>query len=596
MQNFYNLFKKFSFFFLLMPIFLLGLIKSYEVEYSGIYNKKIINQIKNSTDLEILKTKPIRSINALRYRVNSDIPQMIKVLHSYGYYDAYITPNIEKENNIIVVYINVTLRQRYLLKNYKIFQDPCDEKVKLNISKDFTLDQIGIKLNEPIIAQDILDSEKSLIYNLQNDGYPLSKITKQDIVANFRTKDIYVDLCVEKGPICHFGPTIIKGLKHINHRYIDKKIMWKEGLIYTPKLIDETQKRLLKTDLFSSVVINHAKELDDEGQLPITISTVESKHKTISLGVSYETLFGPGIDFSWANRNVRQMGQILSLDANVTKKNHEIVAAYKIPEFIAQDNEYLLRFMATKDSLHLYHSFVYSLMSRLDTKLDKYSAFSFGGKIEHINVKHSDVQREKFLMLSVPLWVKYSNANSLTNPTKGYTISYKASPYMNIFHTDEVFLKQRLIQELYYPTSESARIVLAFRILIGTISGSKLSDIPMTKVFLGGSDDNLRGYRFRTVGPRNSNGDIVGGRSAIYWSIEPRLRITKSIGLVPFMDFGNVTKKEYPQVKGKWHKSIGIGARYYTFFGPVRLDLGFPLDRSKGDPRFRFYISVGQSF
>ena len=143
---------------------------------------------------------------------------------------------------------------------------------------------------------------------------------------------------------------------------------------------------------------------------------------------------------------------------------------------------------------------------------------------------------------------------------------------------------------------KSEKIVFAWRAVLGSLIGAPLADIPMTKLFFGGSDDDLRGYKYRTVSPTNNKGDPKGGRSAIYLSFEPRLRITQTIGVVPFTDWGVVTTKQYPTPFGKWYKSAGIGFRYYTFFGPMRLDIAFPLNQRKIDHWFRFYASIGQTF
>ena len=100
-----------------------------------------------------------------------------------------------------------------------------------------------------------------------------------------------------------------------------------------------------------------------------------------------------------------------------------------------------------------------------------------------------------------------------------------------------------------------------------------------------------------TVSPLNEHRKPYGGRSAIFLTAETRFRFTETIGIVPFADFGTVTFSELPTVDAKWFKSVGVGLRYFTFFGPLRLDVGFPLDRRKGvDPAFRIYASIGQTF
>lgn len=99
-----------------------------------------------------------------------------------------------------------------------------------------------------------------------------------------------------------------------------------------------------------------------------------------------------------------------------------------------------------------------------------------------------------------------------------------------------------------------------------------------------------------TVSPLNENNKPLGGRSAVFLTAETRIRFTESLGLVPFADFGTVTLGEMPTFDAKWYKSVGVGLRIYTFFGPLRFDIGFPLDRRHIDPAFRIYASIGQTF
>ena len=123
-----------------------------------------------------------------------------------------------------------------------------------------------------------------------------------------------------------------------------------------------------------------------------------------------------------------------------------------------------------------------------------------------------------------------------------------------------------------------------------------LNSVPLSKRFLGGSEQELRGYRYRTVSPLKE-GKPQGGRSAVYFTVETRFRVSKKVGLVPFFDLGNVYNSIFPKIRGKWYKSTGLGLRYFSFMGPFRLDFAIPLDRRKGiDPLYRILVSIGQTF
>jgi translocation and assembly module TamA len=177
------------------------------------------------------------------------------------------------------------------------------------------------------------------------------------------------------------------------------------------------------------------------------------------------------------------------------------------------------------------------------------------------------------------------------------SLAYSITPYQSLFFGNQQFAKQRLTGNFYLPIDPNRRIVLALRMQFGSIAGTAQSHVPLTKLFLGGSEDNLRGYRYKTVSPLNDDNEPLGGRSAIFATIETRFKVTKSIGIVPFADFGTVGFSSFPQLNQKWLKSVGAGFRYFAFFGPLRFDIGFPLNKRKDvDQNFQIYASVGQAF
>jgi translocation and assembly module TamA len=139
--------------------------------------------------------------------------------------------------------------------------------------------------------------------------------------------------------------------------------------------------------------------------------------------------------------------------------------------------------------------------------------------------------------------------------------------------------------------------VLAQKITVGSIFSKNLSYVPVSKRFFGGSEEDLRGYAYQSVSPIAPHHKPIGGRSEVFYTLEPRLRVSKTIGLVPFFDMGNVYSAMLPSFSGKWLKSVGLGLRYFSFMGPFRLDVGFPLEKRKEiDKFYRILVSIGQTF
>ncbi len=206
-------------------------------------------------------------------------------------------------------------------------------------------------------------------------------------------------------------------------------------------------------------------------------------------------------------------------------------------------------------------------------------------------------QNGNYWLLEVPLYVRYSTANDLLNPTKGFTIEWTATPSADLSMIKRPYLINQFSESTYLALDKNGAVVIAQQLTLGSIWSPSLHATPLSKRYFGGSDEDLRGYRYRTVSPLNHDDKPIGGRSAIYFTLETRFRITKSIGLVPFLDIGHVEKDVYPHLHGKWLKSTGLGLRYFSFMGPFRCDIAFPLDRRKKiDPVYRILVSIGQTF
>jgi len=251
---------------------------NYDIKIFGIKDANIKDEIKNITNLYLLKDTPPTNIFSLRYTTEQDLPQIIKLLHSYGYYDASIKLDIDEENSIIVVNLYVTLGTRYSLASFNLIEAPCKNTKLLN---DF-LQDISVKINEPFLAQDIISSETKILSNLSNLGFPLAKIVNKSIVADFQKKEVAVSFCVDKGPLCTFGATTIIGLKNVKSKFITQRIPWKEGQLFSAKKLTATQGNLLNTNLFSSIFVTFADKPDETGALPIRINLFESN---IFLGI-----------------------------------------------------------------------------------------------------------------------------------------------------------------------------------------------------------------------------------------------------------------------------------------------------------------------
>jgi translocation and assembly module TamA len=580
--------------FSLAPLLLVAGGISYHVEFEGLDDSKALKEIKLASHLTSLKKRPPASINALRYRADSDIPSLIKVLHAHGYYEG--KAHIQIHEILNQVYVNVIIEPgpRFLLESFDIHLY-CEVPEVANECCQVHLEDAGVELHKPARTGAILEAELKVLQKLSECGYPLAKIEGREAIVDGKTKSVRITLNVKTGQRTEFGPTTIVGTKRVKPKYLQQKLKWKEGEQYDSRLVDETQNALIDSGLFSSVLITHEETLSANGEVPLKIEVNETKHKNVNIGVSYQTVFGPGVTFGWANKNVGGMGRTLSFQGDITRISQTGVATYLHPDFNRVGQDMIATAEAAHEDIFAYSLRSYSLMERFERQINRRLRGSLGFSGDRLFITASS-QNGNYWLFEAPFYIRWSSSNSLLNPTRGGTLEYTVTPALNVAESKEFYLTQQFTGSIYNALDKKERVVLAQKLTLGFIFSNGLAAVPLSNRFLGGTEIDLRGYRYKSVSPL-LHGKPLGGRAAIYYTFESRFRLTKTIGLVPFFDMGSVYTTEYPTWHGKWFKSAGLGFRFFTLIGPFRVDLAFPLDRRKGiDSAYKVLVSIGQMF
>jgi translocation and assembly module TamA len=585
-------FLKQSVFLSLLPAALWSAGISYSVDFEGLDDPRTLKALRSSSQLIALRKKPPSSINALRFRAESDLSDLTRVLHAQGYYEADLDFQIQEGTRDYRVIIEIRPGPQYTIERYQIhlstsLPEGCGP---------ICLHDIGIELGDPAESKKILDSELCVLQILSECGYPLAVIQKREILADGKTKQVKVLLEIDTGPLSYFGHTTIEGNTSVNASLIYEKILWEPRELYNSCLVEETQKELMDTGLFSSVFITHSKTPSEEHLLPLKLEVTETKHRTVSLGASYQTTFGLGATFGWEHRNVSGLGRKIHIQADIAQNIHSGVASYQIPHFRRADQTYTVVAQAAYESIKPYRMQSYSFLNRFDRQINPCFSIWVGPKIEYMLVSNS-VDNGNFFLIEVPIFLRWTDVKDFLNPICGLRFEYRGTPAVNIKDISDFYFSQLFTFSHYLPLWEEDRLILAQKITLGTIFSNGIGAVPVPKRFFGGSEENLRGYKYYTVSPLDDDDKPIGGRSAIFYSLEPRFRVTESVGVVPFFDMGNVYLEQLPTFKGKWRKSVGIGLRYYSFLGPLRLDFAFPLNRREGiDPHWWVFVSLGQTF
>lgn len=568
----------------LLPFFLYGNVE-YAVSFRGVKDDELLESLKESSSLILLKDHPPKTLSALKQRAESDIGNIVNALHNHALYNAKVSFKLHTETSPVHV-------------EYLITQGPVYPLTSIQISPaHFSLSakQLGVELETAATPKKIAEAENVLIEWMNTNGYPYAHLVDKEVIADQKSKSISVHFLLESGPQATFGATTVNGNCKVLESYIRKKIQWVEGEIFDPKKITSTINKINASNLFSLVQITYPEEPPKDGVLPMHIELDEAKHSSIALGLSYSTQRGPGFTVEWENRNVRRIGNRLFFDANILQLTQRAMLEYVIPEFRAENQDLIWTVEAEHDDTEGFNETWVSLSGRIERKLNRYTNYSYGLQYKHLVVTDADTDGV-YGLLKAPIHWRWSNANDCLDPTKGMTFYNKLIPTLRMSSTPFLYTIGHFSLSSYLPMNKD-QFVLAIRAQFGTIFGTKRHEIPASERLYAGSETTLRGYKYWTVSPLDTNNDPIGGRSLMVYSLEGRWRMNENWGAVLFYDAGNVFESPLPRFDKKMLQSIGVGARYFTPVGPIRMDIAFPLNPRKGiDNSFQFYFSIGQSF
>jgi translocation and assembly module TamA len=232
----------------------------------------------------------------------------------------------------------------------------------------------------------------------------------------------------------------------------------------------------------------------------------------------------------------------------------------------------------------------------IERKLTNIWTAGVSGKYSYSVVKETQGSKD-FSFLSIPLFLKRDTRDNILNTHKGLELQFKTEPFFPTKTGARSFFKNEVIAAKYTPFRVKFDPVIAIKVSAGVISGTKSAKIPANERFYTGGVGSVRGYAYQLAGPIDQKNHPIGGRSMILSNLELRTKIKNDIGLVVFFDSGNVFSSTTPALGKKMFHGFGAGMRYFTDFGPLRLDIGFPVKpRKKVDKAFQLYFGIGQNF
>lgn len=476
-----------------------------------------------------------------------------------------------------------------------------------------------LKPGDPAVSASLRAAQAALVDHLRAQSRPLAKIVELRPVVDHAARTMDVTWVIDPGPVAGFGEVTIDPTQDVPQAVIRSFIYLEPGDPYSPKTLADTRKSIATIPAIGSVRIREADSLDAAGNLPIFVDTTERPKRLIGFSARYSTIDGPAVKTYWEHRNLFGGAERLRLEGDLfLAPRIDATKIQKFGDFERSDLGGRFGFSFIKPALNgsRYDWLLDGTAMRQRVGTTRYGGYTarYGNVTTAIQRRFSDtfsvqagleVERGQtsdvlgqvdYTLVGIPLSVKYDSTDSLLDATRGIRATASVTPYPTFLGSTIGIVQTKAAISAYYALDEDARYVLAGRVGLGSIAGEGLADIPATRRFYAGGGGSVRGYAYRTLSPLGPFGQLTGGRSLFEASVEARIKITDTIGVVPFFDAGTAFESSVPDFKERLRLAAGLGLRYYTPIGPIRVDVAAPLNPRKGDKPVALYVSIGQAF
>jgi translocation and assembly module TamA len=562
----------------------------YEVQIRGRMGQSLRTLLEEASEARRLSDRPPSNFLRLRRRAEADRDRLLQALRSRGYYGGAIEVRYDRGRDPVQVVFEVETGPVYRLREIRLEVEPPDPELRTP-----TPAELGLKVGQPAQAQAIIDAEGRFLQMVREQGFPLAELGERRAVVDHDADAMDITFRIRPGPEGRFGDVRFTGIQGIEEGYVRNRLPWKPGQLITPQRVDDARQALIDSQLFSTAQIRIGREPEADGRLPVTVALTQRKQRSIEVGVRYRTDEGPGGNIGWQHRNLFGGGESLGVALDASGIGYSLSSEFRKPDVLARNQT----FVASAEA------------SALDT--DAFTSNSIGGLLGFERIlepgvtgslgvayRFADVEQEgeseRFGLLSLPAGLNVDKSNNLLNPTEGFRVLVSNEPFVDTLGTGVVFNKTRVDHTRYLQVLDRPGIVLAGRVAFGTMFGADRDEIPADERFYAGGGGSVRGFGFQLAGPLDEDDDPIGGRSLLELSGEVRMRFTETLGGVVFVDAGSAFESTLPDFDPALRVGTGFGIRYFSPVGPLRLDIGFPINRRSADDAFQLYVSIGQAF
>ncbi len=415
-------------------------------------------------------------------------------------------------------------------------------------------------------------------------GYLNHQLITKTLQVYPEKKQAKIELIMDSGARHRFGKVTIDQ-DVLNPAFVRRYISTSPDEYYSSKKLAKTYNALIGSNYFSSVEVKPLLEMIENNRVPIHIVLIPQKKHDFSFGLGFDTDIGPLGSFGYKNRRINRAGHHVSFDMDISPILSSVESRYVIPfsepptDYVSIGAGYKYEKPETFESQEAKLSFHYHHLYKNGWKQTLFLDLSY----ESSTI--SNENQNTLLLVPGGRW-QYTESNHRLRPTKGYHLDFSLASAPESVVSDVTFIQATLSGKLISPLPWSARFIT--RAQLGATLVSDFDRLPASYRFFAGGIETIRGYDYKELGPKDNDNNVIGGKMLSVVSAEYEQFITDSWGVAVFIDAGNAYNTDNINIKS----GAGLGVRWTSPIGPIRLDFAIPLQESESSFQIHFAAGV----
>ena len=527
------------------------------------------------------KTYDCQAVSSKISRQHRDLLALVQTaVQPFGYFNTEIIVKVSPQVICENIELKVILGPLTLINESKIELIDSSDDGFIQLLKTHDL-QSGQPLKQIKYEQ-----LKSQLIDLANEKFYLdAEFTEQKIDVYPETNQADITLKFNPGPRYQVSTLNVDvDEPFLSKELINNLINIKAGQYLTQTQLYQLKQKLNSYGYFNQVLFNIDDSAKENGTVPITIKLSPAAKYDYSVGLGYSTDSGAKASFKYNNHRLNNSGHQFNSQLNLSQLSNEFAAAYKIPSKQSPASKWFNVQLGYRDEQ----------TDNIDSQTTKIG-FS-KTRIQNNrwqNINFIDVLNEAFdtgveqgeSLLVVPgiSW-SLTDADNLSRPSRGYKIQTEFKGSSEDLLSDASFAQLTLSGKYIHSLGATNRLL--YRAQLGVTASSDFDELPTTYRFCAGGDQSIRGFDFESISPLNASGDLAGGKHLAVGSVEFEHQFAPQWAVATFTDFGDAFSSKFD-----FKFSVGAGIRWFSPIGPIRVDIGVPLDQEKSD--FRLHVTIG---